>query len=194
MSLSIGISPPNPKRVSGPQPLITLSCQAARVPEPVWKTLRQVYPSPFTSMDGSGSARPAPASTTSTGTSPGSKLAGHPPIGGPGSGAGAATAALAAITAISAATANTKSIRLIKHYLLVYATLGGLLPIVRRQLEVVAVYRLSHRPAHLLPSFLLFCYGSTTTHTTMARPGKGHIVGTTYLWIGTRSWRLRIST
>jgi hypothetical protein len=38
---------------------------------------------------------------------------------------------LAAITAISAATANAKSMRLIKRYLLVRATLGGLLLITR---------------------------------------------------------------
>ena len=38
-----------------------------------------------------------------------------------------AAAELAAITAISAATAIAKSIRLIKHYLLDRATLGGLL-------------------------------------------------------------------
>jgi hypothetical protein len=53
-------------------------------------------------------------------------------MGGLASGAGAAAAALAAITAISAATINAKSIRLIKHYLLVRATLGGLLLIYRR--------------------------------------------------------------
>ena len=35
-----------------PQRGVTLSCQVARVPEPVCRILRHVYPSPFGSMDG----------------------------------------------------------------------------------------------------------------------------------------------
>src|SRR5829696_10435854 len=104
--------------------------------------LRQVHPSPFGSMEGSGSLLgsrlPVCASTKWVVTSPlvkpspsKSKLAGHPPIGGPASGAGAATAAQAGTTAIIAARANAKSIRLIKHYLLVRATLGGLFLVYR---------------------------------------------------------------
>jgi hypothetical protein len=49
------------------------------------------------------------------------KAGGHPPIGP------AAIAGAAIPVTITAVNDNTKSIRLIKHYLLVRATLGGLL-------------------------------------------------------------------
>src|SRR5215216_7079046 len=57
------------KRVYSPQRGRLLSCQVARVPAPVSRIFRQVYPSPFPSMEGSGSSRFAPFSTYLTVTS-----------------------------------------------------------------------------------------------------------------------------